>query len=200
MNEIDNKELDRLIEDAVFENAARKQLQALENTICRDERKSRMRRRIIWAASGAVSVAAAVVLAVVTLFSPTAEQIQKGIELSERYIASEEIYRDITTSGICTNIQNAVFEMRDGNTEEALSLLKDILKDIDDTEVPNNDDHNVFIDKKNLEYARKTTEWYIALAYMHQGKLSKAKSMLVKIKKSGGYYADDAARMLEEIF
>ena len=33
MNEIDNKELDRLIEDAVFENAARKQLQALENTI-----------------------------------------------------------------------------------------------------------------------------------------------------------------------
>ena len=119
------------------------------------------------------------VLAVVTLFSPTAEQIQKGIELSERYIASEEIYRDITTSGICTNIQDAVFEMRDGNTEGALSLLKDILKDIDDTEVPNNDDHNVFIDKKNLEYARKTTEWYIALAYMHQGKLSKAKSMLV---------------------
>lgn len=65
MNEIDNKELDRLIEDAVFENAARKQLQALENTIRHDERKSRMRRRIIWAASGAVSVAAAVVLAVV---------------------------------------------------------------------------------------------------------------------------------------
>ena len=30
MNEIDNKELDRLIEDAVFENGARKQLQALE--------------------------------------------------------------------------------------------------------------------------------------------------------------------------
>lgn len=64
MNEIDNKELDRLIEDAVCENAARKQLQALENTIRRDERKSRMRRRIIWAASGAMSVAAAVVLAV----------------------------------------------------------------------------------------------------------------------------------------
>lgn len=65
MNEIDNKELDRLIEDAVFENGARKQLQALENTIRRDERKSRMRRRIIWSASGAISVAAAVVLAVV---------------------------------------------------------------------------------------------------------------------------------------
>ena len=82
MNEIDNKELDRLIEDAVFENGARKQLQALENTIRRDERKSRMRRRIIWSASGAISVAAAVVLAVVTLFSPTAEQIQKGLEMS----------------------------------------------------------------------------------------------------------------------
>lgn len=65
MNEIDNKELDRLIEDAVFENGARKQLQALENTIRRDERKSRMRRRIIWSASSAISVAAAVVLAVV---------------------------------------------------------------------------------------------------------------------------------------
>ena len=111
MNEIDNKELDRLIEDAVFENGARKQLQALENTIRRDERKSRMRRRIIWSASGAISVAAAVVLAVVTLFSPTAAQIQKGIELSERYISSEETYRDVATSGVCTNIQNAVFEL-----------------------------------------------------------------------------------------
>ena len=157
MNEIDNKELDRLIEDAVFENGARKQLQALDNTIRRDERKSRMRRRIIWSASGAISVAAAVVLAVVTLFSPTAEQIQKGIELSERYISSEETYRDVATSGVCTNIQNAVFELRGGNTEGALSLLKDILKEIDDTEVPNNANHNVFIDKKNLRHRSNET-------------------------------------------
>ena len=68
MNRIDNEELDRLIEEAVFENGARNRLQALENEIRRKEQKNRTLRRIFWCAGGAVSAAAAV--AAVVVWSP----------------------------------------------------------------------------------------------------------------------------------
>lgn len=218
MDRFDNSELDRLIEDAVVENAARKRLQTLENTIQEEEairrkecengqRKDtgtpeghRTRKLVLRFAVAAVSVAAAVVAIVLISSFPTAEQVQRGIELSERYITNDETYREIGTSEIDLNLQNAASEMRNGDTEEALAVLEDILKSIDGTDGQTSSNDRDFIDRKNLEYARATAEWYIALAYLNQGKLAKAKPMLKAIRKSGSHYADDAARMLDDIF
>ncbi len=79
MNRFDNSELDRLIEDAVIENAARKRLQALEKTIQEEEAIQRKghgtgkqkgaaspsgrkaRKRVLRFAAAAASLAAAVV-------------------------------------------------------------------------------------------------------------------------------------------
>ena len=78
MNRIDNEELDRLIEEAVFENGARKRLQALEGEIRRKERKARTLRRIFWCAGGAVSAAAAVAAVVVWFQGNRSGNVEKN--------------------------------------------------------------------------------------------------------------------------
>ena len=78
MNRIDNEELDRLIEEAVFEHGARKQLQAREGEIRRKERKARTLRRIFWCAGGAVSAAAAVAAVVVWFQGNRSGKVEKN--------------------------------------------------------------------------------------------------------------------------
>lgn len=192
MSKIDNEELDRLIEEAVFENGARKQLRALEQEIRREEQRRRKRKRIGWIVGAVSSVAAAAVVAV-AVSVPSEEQIQRGIELSREYISVDETYRAPNQSDTDRRIEAAVEKMKEGHVEEALASLSEIRKSLDDER---NDD---FIDARTLEYTKRTVDWYMALAYLNQGNVSKARPLLKKVGKSGSYYADDAGRLLKEI-
>lgn len=201
MNKIDNEELDRLIEEAVFENGARKRLQALENTIRREERQARARRRVLWIAGGAVSAAAAVVAAVVVFSSPTAEQVQRGIELSEKYITTDETYRDIIgDSDIEKQINNAKEELAAGNYKECRKLLSDVKHLVQQVLADKDCESISELERLSLVQISDKADWYITISWLKQGKPQKAKRMLCKIASGNGVYADDAQALLRELY
>ena len=201
MNRIDNEELDRLIEEAVFENGARKRLQALEGEIRRKERKARTLRRIFWCAGGAVSAAAAVAAVVLSTY-PTREQVQKGIELSERYITSDETYRDITGgSDIEKQINCAKEKLTAGDYKECRKLLSDAKLRIQQTLSADNDRASISeLEEAFLVQMSDKADWYITISWLKQGKPQTAKRLLQRIASGNGIYADDAQNLLRELY
>lgn len=195
-----NSELDSLIEEAVIENCARKRLHSLENEIRRRERKSRTLRRIFLWAGGAVS-AAAVISAVVISTAPTQEQIQRGIELSERHMADDGTYRDAgDESDIEKQINRAKEELASGNYKECRKSLSDAKLRIGQILTGNDSTSISEIERVFLVQMNDKADWYIAVSWLKQGKPRKAKRPLRRIASGNGLYADDARSLLQEIY
>lgn len=111
-----------------------------------------------------------------------------------------EVFHYRGDSPLLDKLNDVVALVNDRKPQEALALLEALEADCDAVSAQFGNADEYVIEKAQVSSVREDISWYKAVSYMQEKKVFKAKSELRKIAKSGSSHAEEAERILKEVY
>lgn len=185
----DEMELQRDIILAIQERGLRSMLQRQEAAI-RSRRKAR-RRIAAWCGGLVTSLAVAAVIIFTVIIAPMAIIMSDASEEFAVGIQQSQIMRGGADDEIATLLSDATTAITQDDWSQADKLAAEIMK-LTSAPMPNR------TDDERLEYYEQA-EWIHLNCLMHSKRVLKAKRLLKTIANRGGYYSEQAMKILNQL-
>lgn len=111
-----------------------------------------------------------------------------------------EVFHYRGDSPLLDKLNDVVALVNDRKPQEALALLEALEADCDAASAQFGDADEYIVERAQVASVREDISWYKAMSYMLEKKVFKAKSELRKIAKSGSSHAEEAERILKEVY
>lgn len=103
-------------------------------------------------------------------------------------------------SPLLDKLNDVIALVNDRKSQEALALLEALEADSDAASAQFGDTDEYIVERAQVASIREDISWYRAMSYMQEKKVFKAKSELRKIAKSSSSRAEEASRILKEVY
>ena len=183
--------LDEQMECAIREKGAIDHFRELENK----PSFSGMFQRFIRPAVVSFAVVCAAACAYIPYYGHMA---RSGYEYSMQQEYDTLRYRG--DSPLLDKLNDVIALVNNRKPQEALALLETLESDCEAALAQFGDADEYVIERAQVASVREDISWYKAMSYMQEKKVFKAKSELRNIAKSGSSHAEEAERILKEVY
>lgn len=111
-----------------------------------------------------------------------------------------DIFRYRGDAPLLDKLNDVISLVNEHKPQEALALLDALEADCDAASAQFGDTDEYIVERAQVASVREDISWYKAMSYMQEKKVFKAKSELRKIAKSGSSHAEEAERILKEVY
>lgn len=111
-----------------------------------------------------------------------------------------DIFRYRGDAPLLDKLNGVITLVNECKPQEALALLDTLEADCDAASAQFGDTDEYIVERAQVASVREEISWYKALSYMQAKKVFKAKSELGKIAKSSSSHAEEASRILKEVY
>lgn len=111
-----------------------------------------------------------------------------------------DIFRYRGDAPLLDKLNDVITLVNEHKPQEALALLDALEADCDAASAQLGDADEYIVEMAQVASVREDISWYKAMSYMQDKKVFKAKSELRKIAKSGSSHAEEAERILKEVY
>lgn len=111
-----------------------------------------------------------------------------------------DIFRYRGDAPLLDKLNDIITLVNEHKPQEALALLDALEADCDAASAQFGDADEYIVERAQVASVREDISWYRAMSYMQDKKVFKAKSELRKIAKSGSSHAEEAERILKEVY
>ena len=111
-----------------------------------------------------------------------------------------DIFRYRGDAPLLDKLNDVISLVNEHKPQEALALLDALEADWEVALAQLGDADEYVIERAQVASVREDISWYRAISYMQAKKVFKAKSELRKIAKSGSSHAEEAERILKEVY
>lgn len=111
-----------------------------------------------------------------------------------------DIFRYRGDAPLLDKLNDVITLVNNRKSQEALALLDALEADCDAASAQFGDTDEYVVERAQVASIREDISWYRAMFYMQAKKVFKSKSELRKIAKSGSSHAEEAERILKEVY